>query len=145
MRMWTAWCVFLCFFGASKGSVNLVLKEDDKATLTCSQNDNQYGMYWFLQQDIFHLLLKTLVMLNISSHQGLHSMSCIPCVLLLYSQQIWFQSSTRTPLSWPALILSLLRIHLYVKGTILSMILHLFQSALPLNYQLFNLHHKLIA
>uniref|UniRef100_A0A8V5FQK6 Ig-like domain-containing protein n=1 Tax=Melopsittacus undulatus TaxID=13146 RepID=A0A8V5FQK6_MELUD len=50
MRMWTAWCVSLCFFGASKGSVNLVLKEDDKATLTCSQNDNHYGMYWYLQQ-----------------------------------------------------------------------------------------------
>lgn len=27
-----------------------MLKEDDKATLTCSQNDNHNAMYWFLQQ-----------------------------------------------------------------------------------------------
>uniref|UniRef100_A0A672TI36 Ig-like domain-containing protein n=1 Tax=Strigops habroptila TaxID=2489341 RepID=A0A672TI36_STRHB len=29
---------------------SLVLKEDDKATLTCSQNDNHPSMYWYLQQ-----------------------------------------------------------------------------------------------
>ncbi|KFV45162.1 T-cell receptor beta chain V region LB2, partial [Tyto alba] len=29
---------------------SLVLKEDEKATLTCSQNDNHNSMYWYLQQ-----------------------------------------------------------------------------------------------
>ncbi|KGL87071.1 T-cell receptor beta chain V region LB2, partial [Charadrius vociferus] len=29
---------------------SLVLKEDEKATLTCSQNDNHDNMYWYLQQ-----------------------------------------------------------------------------------------------
>uniref|UniRef100_A0A8C6J701 Uncharacterized protein n=1 Tax=Melopsittacus undulatus TaxID=13146 RepID=A0A8C6J701_MELUD len=29
---------------------SLVLKEDDKATLTCSQNDDHNAMYWYLQQ-----------------------------------------------------------------------------------------------
>uniref|UniRef100_A0A8C3J620 Ig-like domain-containing protein n=1 Tax=Calidris pygmaea TaxID=425635 RepID=A0A8C3J620_9CHAR len=29
---------------------SLVLKEDEKATLTCSQNDNHANMYWYLQQ-----------------------------------------------------------------------------------------------
>uniref|UniRef100_A0A8C6INZ0 Uncharacterized protein n=1 Tax=Melopsittacus undulatus TaxID=13146 RepID=A0A8C6INZ0_MELUD len=29
---------------------SLVLKEDDKATLTCSQNDNHNFMYWYVQQ-----------------------------------------------------------------------------------------------
>uniref|UniRef100_A0A8C3JLJ6 Ig-like domain-containing protein n=1 Tax=Calidris pygmaea TaxID=425635 RepID=A0A8C3JLJ6_9CHAR len=29
---------------------SLVLKEDEKATLTCSQNDDHESMYWYLQQ-----------------------------------------------------------------------------------------------
>ncbi|KFP25030.1 T-cell receptor beta chain V region LB2, partial [Colius striatus] len=28
---------------------SLVLKEDEKATLACSQNDNHNSMYWYLQ------------------------------------------------------------------------------------------------
>ncbi|NWW54381.1 TVB4 protein, partial [Pedionomus torquatus] len=51
--MWTAWCVAVYFFGArakiSQPS-SLVLKEDEKASLTCSQNDNHLNMYWYLQQ-----------------------------------------------------------------------------------------------
>ncbi|KQL40157.1 T-cell receptor beta chain V region LB2 [Amazona aestiva] len=51
--MWTAWCVSLYFFGARAGitqTSSLVLKEDDKTTLTCSQNDNHISMFWYLQQ-----------------------------------------------------------------------------------------------
>ncbi|KFZ51530.1 T-cell receptor beta chain V region LB2, partial [Podiceps cristatus] len=29
---------------------SLVVKEDEKATLTCSQNDNHNAMFWYLQQ-----------------------------------------------------------------------------------------------
>lgn len=53
MRMWTVWCVSMYFFGARARitqTSSLVLKEDDKATLTCSQNDNHNSMYWYLQQ-----------------------------------------------------------------------------------------------
>ncbi|XP_010193253.1 PREDICTED: uncharacterized protein LOC104535824, partial [Mesitornis unicolor] len=53
MRMWTAWCVAMYFFGARAKitqTSNLVLKENDKATLTCSQNDNHNYMSWYLQQ-----------------------------------------------------------------------------------------------
>ncbi|NWS54568.1 TVB61 protein, partial [Chunga burmeisteri] len=51
--MWTAWCVAMYFFGARAKitqTSSLVLKEDEKATLTCSQNDNHNSMYWYLQQ-----------------------------------------------------------------------------------------------
>uniref|UniRef100_A0A8V0ZRN8 Ig-like domain-containing protein n=1 Tax=Gallus gallus TaxID=9031 RepID=A0A8V0ZRN8_CHICK len=52
-RMWTIWCMVLYFFGA-RAEINqpsiLVLKEDENATLRCSQNDNHDNMYWYLQQ-----------------------------------------------------------------------------------------------
>ncbi|NWI24253.1 TVB65 protein, partial [Sula dactylatra] len=51
--MWTAWCVAMYFFGARAKitqTSSLVLKEDEKATLTCSQNDNHNYMSWYLQQ-----------------------------------------------------------------------------------------------
>ncbi|NXH74526.1 TVB66 protein, partial [Hydrobates tethys] len=51
--VWTAWCVAMYFFGARAKitqSSSLVLKEDEKATLTCSQNDNHNVMYWYLQE-----------------------------------------------------------------------------------------------
>nr|ABU93655.1 T cell receptor beta [Gallus gallus] len=45
--MWTIWCMVLYFFGA-RAEINqpsiLVLKEDENATLTCSQNDNHNYM-----------------------------------------------------------------------------------------------------
>nr|ABU93657.1 T cell receptor beta [Gallus gallus] len=51
--MWTIWCMVLYFFGA-RAEINqpsiLVLKEDENATLRCSQNDNHDNMYWYLQQ-----------------------------------------------------------------------------------------------
>ncbi|XP_048795003.1 M1-specific T cell receptor beta chain-like [Lagopus muta] len=53
MRMWTVWCLVLCFFGARAEitqNSSLVLKEDESATLGCSQNDNHYYMSWYLQQ-----------------------------------------------------------------------------------------------
>ncbi|NWH79294.1 TVB65 protein, partial [Piaya cayana] len=49
---WTAWCVAMYFFGARAEIIqtsSLVLKEEDKATLTCSQNDNHNYMSWYLQ------------------------------------------------------------------------------------------------
>ncbi|NWX19355.1 TVB4 protein, partial [Aegotheles bennettii] len=51
--MWTAWCVAMYFFGARAKITqisDLLLKEDEKATLTCSQNDNHNYMCWYLQQ-----------------------------------------------------------------------------------------------
>ncbi|NXT86397.1 TVB65 protein, partial [Anhinga rufa] len=51
--MWTAWCVAMYFFGARAKitqTSGLVLKEDEKATLTCSQTDNHNYMSWYLQQ-----------------------------------------------------------------------------------------------
>ncbi|NXA23243.1 TVB4 protein, partial [Ibidorhyncha struthersii] len=51
--MWTAWCVAMYFFGARAEitqTPSVVLKEDENATLTCSQNDNHNNMYWYLQQ-----------------------------------------------------------------------------------------------
>uniref|UniRef100_A0A8C6IRN2 Uncharacterized protein n=1 Tax=Melopsittacus undulatus TaxID=13146 RepID=A0A8C6IRN2_MELUD len=43
--------VLLCLLGAAiTQTSSLVLKEDDKATLTCSQNDNHPSMFWYLQQ-----------------------------------------------------------------------------------------------
>ncbi|NWX80559.1 TVB5 protein, partial [Alca torda] len=51
--MWTAWCVAMYFFGARAEitqTSSLVVKEDEKATLTCSQNNNHDYMYWYLQQ-----------------------------------------------------------------------------------------------
>nr|ABU93644.1 T cell receptor beta [Gallus gallus] len=51
--MWTIWCMVLYFFGA-RAEINqpsiLVLKEDENATLSCSQNDDHNYMYWYLQQ-----------------------------------------------------------------------------------------------
>ncbi|NWH67036.1 TVB61 protein, partial [Geococcyx californianus] len=51
--MWTAWCVAMYFFGARAEIIqtpSLVLKEDENATLTCSQSDNHNYMCWYLQQ-----------------------------------------------------------------------------------------------
>ncbi|NXF90623.1 TVB4 protein, partial [Eubucco bourcierii] len=51
--MWTAWCMAMYFFGARARITqipSLVLKEDEKATLTCSQNYDHNAMYWYLQQ-----------------------------------------------------------------------------------------------
>ncbi|NXX54751.1 TVB65 protein, partial [Scopus umbretta] len=51
--MWTVWCVAMYFFGARAEitqTLSLVLKEDVKATLKCSQNDNHNYMSWYLQQ-----------------------------------------------------------------------------------------------
>ncbi|NXA16327.1 TVB4 protein, partial [Sapayoa aenigma] len=51
--MWTAWCVAMYFFGARAEiiqSSSLVLKEDEKASLKCSQNDNHNTMYWYMKQ-----------------------------------------------------------------------------------------------
>ncbi|NXO52751.1 TVB19 protein, partial [Aramus guarauna] len=51
--MWIAWCVAMYFFGARAKITQisyLVLKEDEKATLTCSHNDNHYYMFWYLQR-----------------------------------------------------------------------------------------------
>ncbi|NXK12041.1 TVBX1 protein, partial [Herpetotheres cachinnans] len=48
---WTAWCVALYFFGARAKitqTSGLVLEEDEKATLACSQNDGHSSMYWYL-------------------------------------------------------------------------------------------------
>nr|ABU93648.1 T cell receptor beta [Gallus gallus] len=51
--MWTIWCMVLYFFGA-RAEINqpsiLVLKEDENATVSCSQNDNHNYMSWYLQQ-----------------------------------------------------------------------------------------------
>ncbi|NXS61504.1 TVB61 protein, partial [Brachypteracias leptosomus] len=51
--MWTAWCVAMYFLGARAKitqTSSLVVNEDEKATLTCSQNDNHNSMFWYLQQ-----------------------------------------------------------------------------------------------
>ncbi|NXI90793.1 TVBX1 protein, partial [Psophia crepitans] len=51
--MWTAWCVAMYFLGARAEitqTSSLVLKEDEKAILTCSQNNDHNNMYWYLQQ-----------------------------------------------------------------------------------------------
>ncbi|NXT29641.1 TVB65 protein, partial [Syrrhaptes paradoxus] len=51
--MWTAWCVAMYFFGAGAKMIqtsSLVLKENEDATLSCSQNDNHNFMSWYLQQ-----------------------------------------------------------------------------------------------
>ncbi|NXR06545.1 TVB4 protein, partial [Semnornis frantzii] len=51
--MWTAWCVAMYFFGARAQITqipSLVLREDEKATLPCSQNYSHNFMYWYLQQ-----------------------------------------------------------------------------------------------
>uniref|UniRef100_A0A8B9FV11 Immunoglobulin V-set domain-containing protein n=1 Tax=Amazona collaria TaxID=241587 RepID=A0A8B9FV11_9PSIT len=43
--------VVLCLLGAGiTQTSSLVLKEDDKTTLSCSQNDNHNSMFWYLQQ-----------------------------------------------------------------------------------------------
>ncbi|NXP48400.1 TVB4 protein, partial [Heliornis fulica] len=51
--MWTAWFVAVYFFGARAEITqisSLVVREDTKATLTCSQNNNHNNMYWYMQQ-----------------------------------------------------------------------------------------------
>ncbi|NWQ70604.1 TVB28 protein, partial [Neopipo cinnamomea] len=51
--MWTAWCVAMYFFGARAKIIqtsSLVVREDEKTTLKCSQNDNHNSMYWYMQQ-----------------------------------------------------------------------------------------------
>ncbi|XP_072192265.1 M1-specific T cell receptor beta chain-like [Excalfactoria chinensis] len=51
--MRTVWCMVLYFFGARAKitqTSSLVLKEDENATLKCSQNYNHDYMYWYLQQ-----------------------------------------------------------------------------------------------
>ncbi|NXP36878.1 TVB61 protein, partial [Leiothrix lutea] len=51
--MWTALCVALYFFGTRAEitqTPSLVVREDEKVTLKCSQNDNHNSMYWYLQQ-----------------------------------------------------------------------------------------------
>uniref|UniRef100_A0A663EYG5 Uncharacterized protein n=1 Tax=Aquila chrysaetos chrysaetos TaxID=223781 RepID=A0A663EYG5_AQUCH len=47
------YCVFvlLCLIGVKMTQTSsLVLKENEKATLTCSQNDYPISIYWYLQQ-----------------------------------------------------------------------------------------------
>ncbi|NWS05770.1 TVB4 protein, partial [Motacilla alba] len=51
--MWTALCVAMYFFGTRAEitqTPSLVVREDENATLKCSQNDNHNSMYWYLQQ-----------------------------------------------------------------------------------------------
>ncbi|NWI94557.1 TVB28 protein, partial [Pitta sordida] len=51
--VWTAWCVAMYFFGARAEiiqSSSLVLKEDEKASLKCSQNNDHNNMYWYMQR-----------------------------------------------------------------------------------------------
>ncbi|NWT34333.1 TVBX1 protein, partial [Cardinalis cardinalis] len=51
--MWTALCVAMYFFGTRAEIIqtpSLVVREDENATLKCSQNDNHDSMYWYLQQ-----------------------------------------------------------------------------------------------
>ncbi|NXM60674.1 TVB4 protein, partial [Illadopsis cleaveri] len=51
--MWTALCVAMYFFGTRAEitqTSSLVVREDEKVTLKCSQNDNHNSMYWYLQQ-----------------------------------------------------------------------------------------------
>ncbi|NXF79443.1 TVB4 protein, partial [Sclerurus mexicanus] len=51
--IWTAWCVTMYFLGA-RGAItqtpSLVLREDEKCTLKCSQNDNHNAMYWYMRK-----------------------------------------------------------------------------------------------
>ncbi|NXG11698.1 TVB4 protein, partial [Sakesphorus luctuosus] len=51
--MWTAWCVVMYFFGARAAitqTSSLVLREDEKATLKCNQNNGHNSMFWYMQQ-----------------------------------------------------------------------------------------------
>ncbi|NXO81363.1 TVB61 protein, partial [Sitta europaea] len=51
--MWTALCVAIYFFETRAEitqTPSLVVREDENATLKCSQNDNHNSMYWYLQQ-----------------------------------------------------------------------------------------------
>ncbi|NXU92677.1 TVB4 protein, partial [Xiphorhynchus elegans] len=67
--MWTAWCVAMCFFGARAAitqTPSLVLREDEKATLKCSQNDKHYSMYWYMQKPGKGL---ELIYYSVSEHQ----------------------------------------------------------------------------
>uniref|UniRef100_A0A8C5X2I4 Ig-like domain-containing protein n=1 Tax=Malurus cyaneus samueli TaxID=2593467 RepID=A0A8C5X2I4_9PASS len=43
--------ILFCLTGAEITQIpSLVVREDEKATLKCSQNDNHNSMYWYLQQ-----------------------------------------------------------------------------------------------
>ncbi|CAN8195392.1 unnamed protein product [Coccothraustes coccothraustes] len=49
--MWTALCVAMYFFGTRAEitqTPSLVVREDENATLKCSQNDNHNSMYWHI-------------------------------------------------------------------------------------------------
>ncbi|NXM44242.1 TVB4 protein, partial [Gymnorhina tibicen] len=51
--MWTALCVTMFFFGTRAEitqTPSLVVREDEDATLKCSQNNGHNSMYWYLQQ-----------------------------------------------------------------------------------------------
>ncbi|NXI75225.1 TVBX1 protein, partial [Rhipidura dahli] len=51
--MWTALCVAMYFFGTRAEVIqtpSLVVREDENATLKCSQNNGHTLMYWYLQQ-----------------------------------------------------------------------------------------------
>ncbi|NXA76805.1 TVB5 protein, partial [Thryothorus ludovicianus] len=51
--MWTVLCVAMYFFGTRAEitqTPSLVVREDEKTTLKCSQTDNHNSMYWYLQQ-----------------------------------------------------------------------------------------------
>ncbi|NXR73425.1 TVB3 protein, partial [Pycnonotus jocosus] len=51
--MWTVLCVAMYFFGTRAEitqTSSLVVREDENATLKCSQNNGHSSMYWYLQQ-----------------------------------------------------------------------------------------------
>ncbi|NWI82611.1 TVB5 protein, partial [Dryoscopus gambensis] len=51
--IWTAVCVAMYFFGTRAEitqTPSLVVREDENATLKCSQNNGHNYMYWYLQQ-----------------------------------------------------------------------------------------------
>ncbi|NWS31756.1 TVB3 protein, partial [Polioptila caerulea] len=51
--MWTALCVAMYFFRTRAEitqTPGLVVREDENATLKCSQDDNHNSMYWYLKQ-----------------------------------------------------------------------------------------------
>ncbi|NXR58609.1 TVBX1 protein, partial [Rhadina sibilatrix] len=51
--MWTALCMAMYLFGTRAEitqTPGLVVREDEKATLKCSQSTTHNNMYWYLQQ-----------------------------------------------------------------------------------------------
>ncbi|NXJ26653.1 TVB4 protein, partial [Dicrurus megarhynchus] len=51
--MWTALCVAMYIFGTRAEvtqTPSLVVREDENASLKCSQNNDHSSMYWYLQQ-----------------------------------------------------------------------------------------------